>query len=391
MDGNKVHKEGVDRTEVISTAASLIHQMANNQNINIDAVRDRPPSPIASNPQDESHWRARKSDMSADGEESDSGASVNDTSSSTSSVANWNNRPAPPSAARRHTVKLSPKAEQAEKAFRLWKYNKCNLNGRYSPVHLDMNNTLEEIEEQLVKVQLESKIESVTDTARSFLTATVGFLENTASKQTICDFRLNGWSELVAFDIESGKYDAVVSDIYEEWKGSFKPPPIIQLICMIGASAAQFSIMNRFDMTGKTAALEKSEGDLPEPSFNVNDIVDRMRKNQMRANSTGISEVDEADDQNADISSSSHHSPSPSPSPSPERQASPSPPPQPPQPPVTPKKRTYKRKDVTVGIGRGKGKKMKILETNTIEILPDPPVDPVAIASISEIQEIEAK
>ncbi len=349
-----IHKEGEDRSEMVTGAASLLRQLANNKAISIDAVRDKyTPDEIVAPPP------AKLYAESIGDSDSDSDGSV---SSKASSAAQPTQRPRSPL--------LSAKIINSRKAFALWKYSKINANNQYSPTHIDMDNTLEEIESELMKVQEESKMEYAVDIARNSMTALVGLVEKGANFQKVFNFRLQGWSEMVAFEIESAKYDAVFTELYDEYRTTFESiSPLVKLIGMLGSSAFTYSMSEGMRSVGGIKN-DPSEIRIPEPSVNINDIMENMRKMQEKSKQAGS--VGDISDDDVDIRS-----------PSPESESSiesdendmeiakpPTPKPDPPKAKPMTKKRAYKRKAEN-GLGRGKKMKINNENDNVIEILPD--------------------
>lgn len=348
MRNDIIHKEGADRTETIPGTSALIKQLANAQKISIGTVREEPMDPASGGEDDEMHSIA--------GSGSFSGSSNADSNNSTkgsyaSSSEGWNNDIGPDDSVsavgaksnerhhsdhgRPHKKKLTGEALKREKAFLLWKYKKCNPNNTYSPVHLDMNNTLEEIEAELAKVREESNIENAVDFARQTLTTAVGFVEFISRKQKFFELHLNGWSEVVSYDIEMAKYDGVFAELYEEMRGMVHCSPWVKLIFLLGGSAAQFHITRKF--TGSSPPPpQKPDINIGTPTVDINDILEMMRtrqaaKNAATADQEGGSSITEVTDDDegqswiseASSASSSVHASSTSPPVPPRKQQKP--------------------------------------------------------------------
>lgn len=292
-----LHKEGADRTEMITGAATLIKQLANTQKVPIGTVKE-PPRSVESD--DELSSVAKKSGTSSASFRCipNTSASGNDSAYEASSVVSDDIRPEDSASVVSHKprktshderppkkAKLTGEALKREKAFALWKYKKCNSEYQYSPIHLDMSNTLEEIEDELCKVKEESNIENAVDIARAAMTATVGVMEYTSEKQKFFDIRLSGWSEKVAYEIESAKYDGVFSELYDEWRDSVQFSPAMKLMLMIGGSALQFHVANKLAGGFQTTKAHPQQLDDPQitcgkPSMDINDIISKMRMSQ---------------------------------------------------------------------------------------------------------------
>lgn len=285
-----LYKEGRDRTETIPGATSLIKQLANTQNIEIDTVKeDRP------------RWNFDSSDN--DGGGSDSSVSGGGTPSTSAPNSSLPSELGPDDSAsmvdkqrhRGHKSKNSkekekPKTAEAikrEKAFALWKYKKCNPDNRYSPICLDMSNTLEEIEDELAKVKEENDIDNAVDILRSIMTSFVGGVEYVSKKQKFFDLRLSGWSETVAYEVDSAKYDGVFSELYDEWRDSVQMSPWFKLTLLLGGSAMQFHILNKVSENIPRAANAQTipeSTEIAKATFDVDEIVARMRAAQENAN-----------------------------------------------------------------------------------------------------------
>lgn len=296
-----LQKEGSDRTEMITGAAELIKRMANKQKLPITTVKESPMRDIRSD-----------DGVSAIGSVDTSSDVHGITLSDRGSIASRSSRSSSPSDAdeigpddsisvvsrgekkthknHKHPKKLTENDLKREKAFALWKYKKTNPDFRYSPVHLSMSNTLEEIEDELSKVKEENSIDNAVDIARSSLVSIAGLIEFLSKKQNVFDLRLNGWSGMIACDIEGAKYDGVFSEIYEDMRGSFDPPPWAKLVMMIGGSAVTFHGMQKYSaMFNIKPNAPLYQEQCEQPSIDINDILSKMRA-QAKKTSSLVSE-----------------------------------------------------------------------------------------------------
>jgi|SRR5215217_122143 len=297
-----LQKEGSDRTEMITGAAELIKRMAN-RNLPITTVKESPMRDIRSD-----------DGVSAIGSVDTSSDVHGITLSDRGSIASRSSRSSSPSdddadeigpddsisvvsrsekkshKDHKHPKKLTGEALKREKAFALWKYKKCNPDFRYSPVHLSMSNTLEEIEDELSKVKEENSIDNAVDIARSSMVSIAGLIEFLSKKQNVFDLRLNGWSGMIACDIEGAKYDGVFSEIYEDMRGAFDPPPWAKLILMVGGSAVTFHGMQKYSaMFNIKPNAPLYQEQCEQPSVDINDILSKMRA-QAKKTSSLVSE-----------------------------------------------------------------------------------------------------
>jgi len=284
-----LHREGNDRTETIQGAGSLIKQLAKTRKIPIDVVKDKP---FDNTDTEANDWKTDSSSSETSGVQPDSSSSSSsstedlDPEDSVSCVAEKshpkNKQQASPAQHRKKAKPMTAAALKREKAFALWKYKKCNPDYCYSPICLDMNNTLEEIEDELAKVKEQNEIDNAVDVCRKIMTSVVGGAELISKKQKFFDLRLNGWSEMVAFEAENAKYDGVFSELYDEYRDSIQMSPWWKLAWLLGGSAVHFHILN--------AARDQPipppthiDTEIPKAPIDIDEIMARMRAAQEKA------------------------------------------------------------------------------------------------------------
>jgi hypothetical protein len=105
----------------------------------------------------------------------------------------------------------------------------------------NINSDLEEmeIEHELLK-SFATKKEAVT-LSKSFLKSAVGILEFLNDKYDPFSFELGGWSKQVVYDCEEHKYDDVIGEIYDKYRGSGKAmEPELRLSLLLIISAGSY-------------------------------------------------------------------------------------------------------------------------------------------------------
>ena len=283
-----LHREGNDRTETIQGAGSLIKQLAKTRKIPIDVVKDRP---FDNTDTEANDWKTDSSSSEASsGVQPDSSSSSSsedlDPEDSASCVAERSHPKNKQQSSQQNSKKTKPMTAAAlkrEKAFALWKYKKCNPDYCYSPICLDMNNTLEEIEDELAKVKEQNEIDNAVDVCRKIMTSVVGGAELISKKQKFFDLRLNGWSEMVAFEAENAKYDGVFSELYDEYRDSIQMSPWWKLAWLLGGSAVHFHILNAARDHQQPIQPVHADTEIPKANIDIDEIMARMRAAQEKA------------------------------------------------------------------------------------------------------------
>ena len=132
-----------------------------------------------------------------------------------------------------------------EKSEFLYKLNKINVKGKWSSLHLDMNNSLDEIKNEYERVRNEIQTERSVEFCKRMLLLGVQGMEMMNSKFDPLGVDLDGWSEAMGYSMENQEYDEVLAELYEKYKGRGNMSPEVKLIFMIISSATMFTVTKR--------------------------------------------------------------------------------------------------------------------------------------------------
>lgn len=132
-----------------------------------------------------------------------------------------------------------------EKSEFLYKFNKLNVKGKWSSLHLDMNHSLDEIRNEYERVRNEIQNERSVAFFKRMLLLGVQGVEMLNNKFDPVGVDLDGWSEAMGYSMENQEYDEVMSELYEKYKGSGQMSPELRLIFMIISSATMFTISKK--------------------------------------------------------------------------------------------------------------------------------------------------
>jgi hypothetical protein len=147
-----------------------------------------------------------------------------------------------------------------QKSEFLYKFNKINANGKWSSLELNMNNSLEEIQNEYTRIHSEIQNErSVAFLKRMMLLGVQG-IEMMNTKFDPLGMDLDGWSEAMGYSMENMEYDEVLSELYEKYKGRGQMSPEVKLIFMIISSATMFTVSKKIAKLDSTNMLKSLLG-----------------------------------------------------------------------------------------------------------------------------------
>ncbi len=121
-----------------------------------------------------------------------------------------------------------------------------------------MESSFDEVHLALVQARNSIEVASGSDMLKDGLRIGSTGLEYLAPKLSRKMVSLDGWSNEVTADLNSGRYDAVLAALYRKyWRsggGGLTSSPIVQLMFMLLASAGIFAFKKKFDMPASSAA-----------------------------------------------------------------------------------------------------------------------------------------
>ena len=149
-----------------------------------------------------------------------------------------------------------------EKSEFLYKFNKLNVKGKWSSLHLDMNCSLDEIRNEYERIKNEISTERNTAFFKRMLLLGVQGIEMLNNKFDPVGVDLDGWSEAMGYSMENQEYDDVMAELYEKYKGRGQMSPELRLIFMICSSATMFTISKKISKLDANSAITSLLGGL---------------------------------------------------------------------------------------------------------------------------------
>jgi hypothetical protein len=149
-----------------------------------------------------------------------------------------------------------------EKSEFLFKFNKMNVKGKWSSLHLDMNSSLDDIKNEYERVRNEIQTERSVSFFKRMLLLGVQGIEMMNTKFDPLGVDLEGWSEAMGYSMENQEYDEVMAELYEKYKGRGQMSPEVKLIFMIISSATMFTITKKITKSDSNNALKNFIGGL---------------------------------------------------------------------------------------------------------------------------------
>ena len=134
---------------------------------------------------------------------------------------------------------MSPQEIRMKKIELLRRLSEIKTKGYSLSKEYDFNSSIDEMQYEYDLLKSFAEKRNGIKIYKNILLNVTSAIEFVNDKYDPFDFHLSGWSEHLAYDIDS--YDEVLEDLYEKYKGSGKKmPPEIKLLLLIVASASAF-------------------------------------------------------------------------------------------------------------------------------------------------------
>lgn len=143
-----------------------------------------------------------------------------------------------------------------EKSELLYKFSKMNSKGKWSSLKLDMNNSLDEIKNEVERVRNEIQTERSVGFLKRMLLLGVQGMEMLNTKFDPLGVDLEGWSEAMGYSLENQEYDEVMAELFEKYKGRGQMSPEVKLMFMIISSATMFTISKKITKLDSSNAFK---------------------------------------------------------------------------------------------------------------------------------------
>lgn len=136
----------------------------------------------------------------------------------------------------------SPRTVLREKRKLLFKLKRYEKKGYKLSAKFSIHTPLEEIQCEYETIRKESNLENSLKVSKNILISVCSVLEFLNNKFDPLDIVLDGWSEEINEDVETGDYDEVLEDLYDKYADTVEMGPEIKLLMMIGGSAVKFHL-----------------------------------------------------------------------------------------------------------------------------------------------------
>jgi hypothetical protein len=142
------------------------------------------------------------------------------------------------------TNRMNPEDERKEKADLLNKLQRLESKGLQVAKRFTMDNTLQEIKEEYLRLVDSKNLEASLRFQRQALMSVVTGLEWANGRFDPFDVKLDGWSEAVHENVED--FDEIFEELYDKYKERGKMPPEARLMVALAGSGFMCHVSNTF-------------------------------------------------------------------------------------------------------------------------------------------------
>lgn len=189
---------------------------------------------------------------------------------------------------------LSPEEVLKKKRLLLFKLKRLQQKGYQASRFYDMNSSLEELSAEVESIKREANLNQGVKVAKNALVSVCSLLEYVNNKFDPMDVVLDGWSEEINDDVQSGEYDEVMEEIYYKYYDKISMGPEMKLITMIGGSAVKFHLSHTLLKTmvpNAEALLKQNPGLKNEINNLIEKNVPEMNEIQKEIDNLGMENV----------------------------------------------------------------------------------------------------
>lgn len=137
------------------------------------------------------------------------------------------------------TQTMSEDDIRKEKSYLLHQFDNKNTNHRYSPKILDMNNSLEEIKNELEYINSKRDMENNMDTWKQGMFLFLNGVVQVNNSYDPFDVDLSDWLKDIHYDLmRKGKFDEVLEELIIKWRGKIPMSAEMKLVGLLGMSLA---------------------------------------------------------------------------------------------------------------------------------------------------------
>jgi hypothetical protein len=174
---------------------------------------------------------------------------------------------------------LSPEEEMKKKRFILFKLKRYQKQGYDLSRMYTIDSPLSDLQAEYESIRKEATLNQGLKVSKNILVSTCTAIEYLNNRFDPVDAVLDGWSEDVAEDVESGDYDEVLEELYDKYYDKVNVGPEMKLLMMVGGSAVKFHISNTLlkTMVPNSEAMLKSNPGLKD---DIMGLVNKTKQGQ---------------------------------------------------------------------------------------------------------------
>lgn len=179
------------------------------------------------------------------------------------------------SASEMSEVNMNPEDVIKEKRTLLFKLKRYEKKGYKLSRQYSLHSSLEDLRSEYESIRREANLEQGLQVSKNMLISSCSLLEYLNNRFDPMDVVLDGWSEEVHEDVEEGKYDEVLEELYYKYYDKVSIGPELKLLTMLGGSALKFHMTQTIlkTMVPDAETLLKQNPNLK------NDIANLINKN----------------------------------------------------------------------------------------------------------------
>jgi hypothetical protein len=179
------------------------------------------------------------------------------------------------SASEMSEVGMNPEDIVKEKRTLLFKLKRYEKKGYKLSRQYSLHSSLEDLRSEYESIRREANLEQGLQVSKNLLISSCSLLEYLNNRFDPMDVVLDGWSEEVHEDVEEGKYDEVLEELYYKYYDKVSIGPELKLLTMLGGSAIKFHMTQTLlkTMVPDAETLLKQNPNLK------NDIANLINKN----------------------------------------------------------------------------------------------------------------
>lgn len=179
------------------------------------------------------------------------------------------------SASEMSEIGMNPEDIIREKRTLLFKLKRYEKKGYKLSRTYSLHSSLEDLRSEYESIRREANLEQGLQVSKNLLISTCSLLEYLNNKFDPMDIVLDGWSEEINEDVDEGKFDEVMEELYYKYYDQVSVGPEIKLLTMLGGSAIKFHMTQTLLKT----MIPDAETLLKQNPNLKNDIANLVNKN----------------------------------------------------------------------------------------------------------------